>query len=67
MINNMISAFSNFQHAQIRHSASIAATEKGLDAIEMQGEAALELINSAPKIASTAEIDGKGSFLDMMG
>lgn len=67
MINSMISSFSNFQQMQISNSASLSATKKSLDVMEMQGDAALELINSAPQITSTKEIDGKGSFLDLMG
>jgi hypothetical protein len=62
----MISAISNFQNSQIAYSASISATKKSLDNMEMQGNAALKLINSAPSI-STKEIDGKGNYLDLIG
>ncbi len=66
MLNSMISAITNFNNSQIAYSASISATKKSLDAMEMQGNAALELINSAQPV-STKEIDGKGAYLDLLG
>lgn len=67
MLNSLISAITNFQSANLQYATSISATKKALDTQEMQGNLALKLINSAAQPVSTAEINGKGSNLDLIG
>ncbi len=67
MLNGLMSAFSNFNLSNTQYAASIAATKKALDTEEMQGNLALKLINSSIQPVSTAEINGKGNMIDILG
>ena len=68
MLNSMISAITGFQNAQVDYARSISVVSKNLDVMEQQGQAAMELIASAEiQPVSTKDVDGKGTFLDLMG
>lgn len=68
MLNSMINAITNNQIARVDYARSMSVVSKNLDVMEEQGDAAMKLIESAEiKPASTKDIDGRGTFLDMMG